>query len=129
VAAGNLLLFISLLLPWFSVSVISGFSASASAVSARGWMYLPFFVCLATLLYLVWRLASDRVSLPMPHWQALVVTSAFDLLLTVICFLTKPSGTTWSAGAYIGLIAALAALGGSLMRRGEPEQMPADPRR
>jgi hypothetical protein len=39
----------------------------------------------------------------------LLFGSGLNLLLTVISFLTKPSGTSWQYGAYIGLIAAVIA--------------------
>jgi hypothetical protein len=47
--------------------------------------------------------------LPLPHAQVLLFGTALNLLLTVISFLTKPSGTSWQYGAYIGLIAAVIA--------------------
>jgi hypothetical protein len=127
-AAATFVLFIALFLPWFSVS-IGGYGIpglSESALGADGWMYLVLILSLVILGYLVARAMWDGLRLPLPHWQALVGVTGLDLLLTLICFITKPSGTTWSFGAYVGLLAALGAVAGAVIRRSEAETLPAD---
>ena len=125
VAGATFVLFVALFLPWFSVSV-GGFGVpelSESALGDDGWMYLVLILSLVIFGYLVARAMSDGTHLPLPHWQALVGVTGFGALLTLICFLTKPSGYTWSYGAYMGLVAALGAVVGAVIRRSEPETL------
>ncbi len=127
VAATTFVLFIALFLPWFGIGIV-GYGIpglSESAVDADGWMYLVFILSLVVLGYLFARAMWGGLSLPIPHWQALVVVTGLDLLLTVICFITKPSVTTWYFGAYLGLLAALGSVVGAVIRRSEAETLPA----
>ena len=127
-AAATFVLFIALFLPWFGIG-IGGYGIpglSESALGADGWMYLVLILNLVILGYLVARAMWDNLRLPLPHWQALAGVTGLDLLLTLICFITKPSGTTWSFGAYVGLLAALAAVAGAVIRRNEAETLPVD---
>jgi hypothetical protein len=113
VGGATVVLSAALFLPWFGVSGSYGgytFSLSESALDAHGWMWLVFVLSLGVLVYLVARAMSDGARLPLSHWQALVGVIGLDVLLTLVCFLTKPFGTNWSYGAYIGLIAALGAV-------------------
>lgn len=129
VGGATLLLLIALFLPWFNVGAggFGGIGFSVSALDAKGWMYLVFLVALATLGYLITRAMWDRTRLPLPHWQALTGTTGFSFLLTLLSFLTKPSGYSWAFGAYIGLFASVAAVAGSIIRRSEPEHLPVAP--
>lgn len=127
VGAAELVLFIALFLPWFSYNA-GGFgpvSLSASALDAKGWMYLVFLVALGLMGYLILRAMWDGARPPLPHWQALTGATGLALLLTLLAFLTKPVGTSWSFGAYLGLVAAIVALVGSIIRGKEPEVLPA----
>lgn len=109
VAIATLVLFISLFLAWFGASVAI-YSVTVDGLW-HGYMYLTLIVSLAILGYLALVAGRDKLpfKLPIAHAQVLVLGTAFNLLLTVISFLTKPSGTSWEYGAYIGLIAAVIA--------------------
>jgi hypothetical protein len=109
VAIATLVLFISLFLAWFGAGTVL-FNVTVDGLY-HGYMYLTLIVSLAILVYLALVAGMDKLpfKLPVSHAQALLVGTALNLLLTVISFLTKPSGTSWQYGAYIGLIAALVA--------------------
>jgi hypothetical protein len=127
VAGATLIALISIWLPWFSVSYSGGgLGASASesfsaTTTHGGWMYLEFIVALILLVYLVARVAWDKLpfSLPVAHAPLLIVGTGLQLLFMLIAFFdipSVPSGYTgfsvgWAWGAFIGLLAALAAAG------------------
>jgi len=113
-------LLISLFLPWYSAD---GF-VSFSVLDVRGWMYLAFFLALAIIGYLLLRALWAELKLPIAHWQLMVSATGLNLFLAFIAFLAKPTGFTWSVGAFLSLIAGVAAVVGTLVRRNEPEQLP-----
>jgi hypothetical protein len=129
-------LFVALFLPWFGLSVggvnlggtgIPGLSLDA--LDADGWMYITLLVALALMAYLVLRAMLEDLRLPVDRWQALAGATGLNLLLTAIAFAAIPGGAsiggisaysyTWSYGAFIGLLAALAAAGGAALHRRE----------
>jgi hypothetical protein len=120
VAIATLVTFISLWLPWYSVSV-GGLDGSESisfdATSwGHGWMWLELLVAIALLVYLVARTGWDTLpfNLPVAHAPLLIVGTGLQLLLVVLDFAIIPYGNEgmgWGWGAFIGLIAALAAAG------------------
>ncbi|HEY5273623.1 MAG TPA: hypothetical protein VIJ34_10365 [Acidimicrobiales bacterium] len=105
VAIATFVLFISLFLAWFGAF---GFTVDGLY---HGYMYLTLIVSLAIVVYLALVAGMDKLpfKLPVSHPQVLLFGTAFNLLLTVISFLTKPSVTSWQYGAFIGLIAAVIA--------------------
>jgi hypothetical protein len=129
VAVSSLIALISIWLPWFTASATylgQTDSGSASATTAHGaWMYLEFIVALVLIVYLVARAAWDRLpfSLPVAHAPLLIVGTGLQLLFMLIAFFDIPSvpggdlgsgvhvSVSWSWGAFIGLLAALAAAG------------------
>jgi hypothetical protein len=129
VAVASLVALISIWLPWFSASASylgQSDSDTASAVTAHGgWMYLEFIVALVLIVYLVARAAWDRLpfSLPVAHAPLLIVGTSLQLLFMLIAFFDVPSvpgaditsgvhiSIGWAFGAFIGLLAALAAAG------------------
>ena len=122
---GSLLLFIFLFLPWYTAS-FEGLSASTNALGsgAGGYRFLILIVSLVTIAYVVARSLGLPRQLPQPllHWQVLIGLTGLDALLTVISFFDKPSGggivsVGWGAGAFLGLIAALGALGGAIWEK------------
>ena len=110
VAISTLVLFISLFLAWFGASVAI-YSVTVDGLW-HGYMYITLIVCLAIIIYLalVAGLETLPFKLPTPHAQTLALATGLNFLLTLISFLTKPSGTSWQYGAYIGLIAAFIAV-------------------
>jgi hypothetical protein len=139
VGVATLIAMISIWLPWFTVTVSSSplnvlghsigsaesQSASASGTTAHGWLWLEFFVALIVLVYLVAKAGFDElpVNLPGGHEIRLAAVTGLQFLLLVIAFVAVPSaGDTaelnaagisasvgWSAGAFIGLLAAIVA--------------------
>ena len=124
--AASVVVLISLFLPWFSGSISSdnslGLSAttgSESGTDAHGWLWLVFIIVLAIVAYLV-VVAGFQVlpfKAPLRHDQVLLVAAGVNLLLVFIGFLLKPStyglagvSIGWSIGAFLALIAAIAAV-------------------
>jgi len=122
----SLLVLISLFLPWFSGSISSdnslGLSAatgSESGTDAHGWLWLVFIIVLAIIAYLV-VVAGFQVlpfKAPLRYDQVLLAAAGVNLLLVFIAFLLKPStyglagvSIGWSIGAFLALIAAIAAV-------------------
>jgi hypothetical protein len=120
VAVASLIALISIWLPWFTASD-GPFSASASGTTAHGgWMYLEFIVALVLIVYLVARVAWERLpfSLPVAHDRILIIGTAVQLLIMLIAFFDLPStdgisgvSVGWGFGAFLGLLAALVAAG------------------
>jgi hypothetical protein len=109
VAIATLVLFISLFLAWFGAG-ISLFHVTVDGLW-HGYMYITLIVSLLILGYLFLQagVATLPFKLPVSHPQFLAAATGLNFLLTLISFLTKPSGTSWQYGAYIGLIAAFVA--------------------
>lgn len=109
VAVATLVLFISLFLPWFGAG-ISIYHVTVDGLW-HGYMYITLIVSLLILGYLALLagLAALPFKLPLSHPQSLAVATGLSFLLSLISFLTKPTGTSWQYGAYIGLVAAFVA--------------------
>lgn len=116
--AASVVLLISLFLPWFSVSgTVLGqdFSVSVSGTTAHGYLWLVFFLCLAIIAFLVLRAGFQTLPFAVPGGpeMALLGATAINLLLVLIAFFVNPSafaaGVGWSFGAFVGLLAAIAA--------------------
>jgi hypothetical protein len=118
VGGGTLLLFIALFLPWFSVSFGPIGSASASGLTAHGYLYIVLIIAIAIIALIaaeilgVWKLPASS---PLTRDQVLLIGTGINFLLVLIAFLLKPGGDThsgvgWSFGAFIGLIAAVVAV-------------------
>ena len=133
-AGGTVLLFISLFLSWYSATGqdidgnIITISSSALGQYAGGFRFLVLVLAIVVVLYLLARTFAPRgFRLPLPHWQILLVVVGLQFLLTILTFFIKPSagpggpGVSWSYGAYIGLVAAIIAVAGGVLRRNEPE--------
>ena len=103
-------LIITLFLPWFGISG-DGISVTASGFSAHGYLVIALLTAVALIAYLVMRTGWDDppVKLPVPDMPLLLATTGLQLLIVLIAFLFKPAFTSWQFGAYLGLIAALAA--------------------
>jgi hypothetical protein len=110
VAISTLVLFVSLFLSWFSAGN-SLFSVTVNGLWHR-YMYVTLIVCLAIIGSFAVRAGANTLpaKLSRPHPQILLLATGLNFLLTLISFLTKPLGTSWLFGAYIGLIAAFVAV-------------------
>jgi peptidoglycan/LPS O-acetylase OafA/YrhL len=113
VGTATIVLFISLFLPWFSVS-FGGFSVSADGLTGHGYLYIPLFISIAVIALLgaqalgVWKVPD---SLGVSRDQLLLVATVVSLVIVVLGFLLKPGGSAvgWSWGAFVGLAAAVVA--------------------
>ncbi|HEX4127487.1 MAG TPA: zinc ribbon domain-containing protein [Acidimicrobiales bacterium] len=108
----TIILFISLFLSWFGISVI-GVTVTASGVSAHGFLYLVMIIAILIVAYLVLRAGWDELpgGINLPHLITMMVATLIDLVLVFIAFIDKPggSGVGWEFGAFVALIAAAAA--------------------
>jgi hypothetical protein len=114
-AIASLVLLIALFLPWFTVSA-SVYSASASGLTAHGYLYIVLILCLGILVDLVAKasFATMPFKLPLPEEQLLLIATGINAVLTVIAFLLKPGGdglvgVGWGWGSFVALIAAIVA--------------------
>lgn len=103
---------VSLFLPWFGISVL-GISGTADGLTAHGYLYLVLLVALAIMAYLVIYAGFEKLPfrLPVGHDQLMLGVTGVNFVLVLIAFLTKPTLTSWQYGAFIGLAAALVAVG------------------
>jgi membrane-associated HD superfamily phosphohydrolase len=110
----TLVLLISLFLAWFKVSYLF-ISASASGLSAHGFLYLVLIICLVVLAYLVLRAGYEQLpfKLPLAHEPLLLIATLVNLVLVLIAFLDKPSvllaSAGWDFGAFVALVVAVVA--------------------
>jgi hypothetical protein len=117
VGIASFVLLISLFLSWFSVSLGSIGSVSASGLSAHGYLYIDLILAIAIIGLLavralgVWTFPANA---PVTEEQALLIATGINFVLVLIAFLLKPggvgSGVGWSFGAFIGLVASIVAL-------------------
>ncbi len=108
----TIVLFISLFLAWFGITVI-GISVTASGVSAHGYLYLVMIICILIVAYLVLCAGWDELpgGLNLPHLTTMMVATLVNLVVVFLAFIFKPggSGVGWEFGAFLGLFAAIVA--------------------
>lgn len=108
----TIVLFISLFLSWFGVTVI-GITVTASGVSAHGYLYLVMVICILIEAYLVLRAGWDVLpgGINLPHLTTMIAATVVNLVIVFIAFIFKPggSGVGWEFGAFLALIAAIVA--------------------
>jgi hypothetical protein len=110
----SVILLISLFLPWYSVAGPGG-TFSWSGVTAHGYLWLVFLLCLGIVAFLVIGAGFTElpVKLPAAREPLLLAASGFNLLLVVLAFFVSPGylalGVGWTFGAFVALIAAIAA--------------------
>lgn len=113
VGGSSLIVLIALFLPWFTVSLGPFGSASASGTDAHGWLWFVFVLSLLLFAYMIVAAGFERfpVNLPLAHDRLLLSVSGVNLLLVFLGFILKPGGSAvgWGFGAFVGLIAAIAA--------------------
>jgi hypothetical protein len=108
----TIVLFVSLFLSWFGVSVI-GITVTASGLSAHGFLYVVMILCILIVAYLALRAGWDELPVEsnIPHLTVMMVATIVNLVIVFIAFIDKPggSGVGWEFGAVLGLIAAVVA--------------------
>src|SRR5215467_14180159 len=106
----TLVLLVSLFLPWFGTDG-DFFNVSVDGMW-HGYMVIVLILAVAIVGYLVLRagFGSLPIGLSVTATGSLLAGAAsLNLLLAVISFATKPAGTDWQYGAYVGLTAAIVA--------------------
>jgi hypothetical protein len=108
----TIVLFISLFLAWFGITVI-GISVTASGLSAHGYLYLVLIICILIVAYLVLRAGWQELpgGLNLPHLTTMMVATLINLVVVFLAFIFKPggSGVGWEFGAFLALVAAIVA--------------------
>ncbi len=108
----TVVLFISLFLAWFGISVI-GITVTASGVSAHGYLYIVMILSILIIAYLVLRAGWEELpgGINLPHLTTMMVATLVNLVIVFIAFIFKPggSGVGWEFGAFLALIAAIVA--------------------
>lgn len=108
----TIVLFISLFLSWFGVSVI-GITVTASGVSAHGYLYIVMVLSILIVAYLVLRAGWEELpgGINLPHLTTMLVATLVNLVIVFLAFIFKPggSGVGWEFGAFLALIAAIVA--------------------
>lgn len=102
---------------------------SALHGGAGGWRVLILILAIITIVYLLIRaFLPTEPRLPVQHWQLALGLTALTTVLTLVALLANPlsaldgfgATATLGVGAIIGLIAALAAVAGSILLRQRP---------
>jgi hypothetical protein len=110
---GTFVLFISLFVTWYSATVcFGGFCATGSADALyNGYMYITLILCIALVGYYVCKVGFGKLpfNLPFPEPIVVLAANALNLLLVIINMINSPSPLGLSFGAWLGIIAALAA--------------------
>jgi hypothetical protein len=109
----TLIVLISLFLPWFGFDEI-GTSISISGTTAHGYLAIAVLVEVLLAGYLLWRSGWEEfpVSLPITHEVLLLIATGLQFVLVAVAFLDVPvAGLSRKFGAYLALIASVAAVG------------------
>jgi hypothetical protein len=116
--AASLVLLISLFLPWYTVSV-PGASSTLSGAGIHRFLWLAVLLSVVVLTYLIVHATVGWDSTPMNRLSrepVLLSLSVVQLILMIIPFFDVPDTLIpnvtvgFAYGAYIGLVAAIAAL-------------------
>jgi hypothetical protein len=103
----SLALLVSFWLPWYSIGPFS-----ADGLSVHGWLFIAVLSSIVLVLYVlitafgVGDLAEQG---RMSKDQLLTLMTGVNVAVVVLGFLLKPSGTSWSWGAFLALAAAIVA--------------------
>ena len=107
----TLVLLVSLFLPWFGTD--AGFFNVSVDGMWHSYMVIVLILAVAVVGYLVLRAGFSSPPFGLSASSAgylLAGAAGLNLLLAVVSFATKPAGTNWQYGAYIGLAAAIVAV-------------------
>jgi hypothetical protein len=109
VGGASLVVLVSLFLPWFGFGEF-GASVSVSGTTAHGYLVLAVITALLMAAYLLLRSGWDEFPLPIAHERVLLGGTGVQFLLVFIGFLDVPlAGLSWEIGAYLALLASVAA--------------------
>ena|ERR1022692_1287715 len=107
IGGASIVVLISLFLPWFG---LVGYATSG--ISLHGYLAIALLAALTLLGYLALRAGWDTPPFrsPIAHAPLLLIGTGVQLLFVLIAFL-QSDGLSHEFGAYLGLLAALAACG------------------
>ncbi len=103
----NLVLLVSFWLPWYHYGPFN-----FDGLSAHGWLFISVLDSIVLVLYTVliaFGIGDLAGSFRMSKEDLLVLLPGIDLVLVVLAFLLKPTGFSWSWGAFLALAAAVVA--------------------
>ena len=103
----TLVLLISFWMPWYALGPFS-----FAGVSVHGWLFIAVLDSIVLVLYvLIVAFGVGDLAVPgrLTKDQLLAILTGVNLALVVFAFLLKPSGFSWSWGAYLALLAAIVA--------------------
>jgi hypothetical protein len=103
----SLVLLVSFWLPWYSVGPFS-----VDGVGAHSWLFIAVLDAIVLVLYFfITMFGVGDLAVPgaMSKDQLLAILTGVNLLLVVLAFLLKPTGFSWSYGAFLALAAAIVA--------------------
>ncbi len=109
----TLIVLVSLFLPWFGFDEV-GTSISVNGTSSHGYLAIAVLVEVLLAGYLLWRSGWQQfpVSLPVTHEVLLLAATGLQFVLVAVAFLEVPvAGLSREFGAYLALIASVAAVG------------------
>jgi ABC-type spermidine/putrescine transport system permease subunit II len=107
VGPATFVLLVSFWLPWYSFGPIS-----ADGLGAHGWLFIAVLDSIVLVLYvLITAFGVGDLAVPgrMSKDQLLALITGVNLVLVALGFLLKPSGFSWSLGAFLALGAAVVA--------------------
>jgi hypothetical protein len=107
----TLVLLVSLFLPWFGTD--SGFFNVSVDGMWHSYMVIDLILAVSILGYLVLRAGFGSLPFGLSGTtagQLLAGAAGLNLLLAAVSFATRPAGTNWQYGAYLGLAAAIVAV-------------------
>ena len=114
--AASVVLLVSLFLPWFTASAGAFGSASASGMTAHGYLWVVFLLCLGIIGFLVLGagFAEMPFSLPAARESILLAATGVNLIIVLLAFFIRPDGfgvvsIGWAFGAFVAPIAAIVA--------------------
>ncbi len=107
VGPASLALLVSFWMPWYSFGPIS-----VDGLSVHGWLFIAVLNSIVLVLYVLIT-AFDVGDLAdmgrMSKEQLLGLLTGINVVLVALAFLLKPTGLSWSWGAFLALAAALVA--------------------
>lgn len=122
---GAVVFLIAMLLPWVSVSLAEGLGIDLSESGFdSSLLVFAFLLLLAAAVWLLLRHFGVRMDLPVPRGVVTLGLTGLALLFVVVKFIDVLTGgdygdfgadTGTGFGAYLGLLAALAAVAGAVM--------------
>lgn len=103
----TLVLLVSFWLPWYSLGPFS-----VGGLSVHGWLFIAVLDSIVLVLYvLISAFGVGDLAVPgrLTKDQLLAALTGVNLALVVLAFLFKPSGWSWSWGAFLALLSAIVA--------------------